>query len=338
MTEENEHIDYELITKFLAGEASAEEVAKIMLWRNASESNSHDFAEMETLWKQAGRVMPHEKAAVDVEKGWQKLNARIKAEEGHKATNMPKAKTKPLYHYFARVAAVLVVGIGLYWLYDYSTKSSGNVVLATADQVLNDTLPDGSTVSLNAYSQLTYEQSFGNRSRKVSLKGEGFFNVEHDAQKPFIIAANGTTVTVLGTSFYVQAYDSLAHITIGVKEGVVRATTHNMEETVKAGETIVIDNSSKELLSVESFDPNTLFWDSETLIFQNERMDRVFETLRTYYNAKIVAENTAVLNCRLTARFYGEDVDQILESISASFNLNTIKEGDQYIVSGSGCE
>lgn len=338
MAEENEHIDYELITKFLAGEVSANEAAQVMLWREASESNSRTFSEMETLWKEAGKATPRKRAQVDVDKGWQSLNARIQTEESPKEVHKPEATIKPLYYYFSRVAALLVVGISLYWIYDLSTQPSGNVVLAAVDQVLNDTLPDGSTVSLNVSSQLTYEQSFGNSSRKVSLKGEGYFSVQHDAQKPFVVEANGTTVTVLGTSFYVQAYDSLGQITIGVKDGTVKVTTKNVEQILKAGETMIIDRSSKEIQAIEPFDPNALFWDSATLIFKNERLGIVFETLQMHYNSIIVVENKAILNCRLTARFYGEDIDQVLESISESFNLSAIKENKQYIISGSGCE
>lgn len=340
MAEENEHINYELITKFLAGDANADEVAQVNSWRQASEANSHAFTEMETLWKQSGRTTLYKgvEVDVDVEKGWQKLNARIEAEKEDEAAHRPAAKTKDLSYYLTRIAAVLVVGIGLYWVYDYSVKPSGNVVLSAADHVFNDTLPDGSTISLNIHSQLIYESSFGDQNRSVTLKGEGYFNVEHDAQSPFVVETNGTTVTVLGTSFYVQAYDSLENVTIGVKEGIVEVTTRQMEQIIKAGETIVIDKASEELQAVQPFDPNVLFWDSKTLIFQNERLEVVFEMVRRNYNAVIVVEHAPIMDCRLTARFYGEDTDRILESIGASFNLNIIKENNRYIISGSGCE
>lgn len=336
MAEGNEHINYELITKFLAGEANADEVAQVNSWRHASEANSYAFAEMETLWKQSTRATSHNKVEVDVEKGWQKLNARIEAEKEDKSA-IPEAKTKNLYYYLARIAAVLVVGMGLYWLYD-SVNPSENVVLATSDHVLNDTLPDGSTISLNLHSQLIYESSFGDQNRRVTLIGEGYFNVQHDAQRPFVIEAHNATVTVLGTSFYVRAYDSLANVTVGVKEGTVKVITREMEQIIQAGETIVIDKASQELQTVEPFDPNILFWETETLIFQNERLEVVFETLRRNYNAVFVVEHNPILDCSLTARFYGEDIDQILEGISASFNLLIVKDNNRYIISGSGCE
>lgn len=338
MAEQNANIDYELITKYLAGEANADEKAEVMQWRKASERNTRAFSEMETLWQQAGTITPHEKAKVDVDQGWQKLRARIKDGDKPIENYGSGAKTRRLYYYFSRMAAVLIVGFGFYWLYEQFSQPSENVVIATANQVLNDTLPDGSTVALNANSQLSYTKEFGDQQRNVSLKGEGFFNVEHDAQKPFIVEANGATVTVLGTSFYVRAYDSLAQITIGVKDGTVRVTALQIEQILKAGESVTIDNASKKMKAIEPFDPNALFWESETLIFQNEKLETVFETLETYYDLEIIVENIEVLDCRLTAKFYGEDINQILEIISTNFNLLSIQEDNRYIISGSGCE
>src|SRR5690606_14747465 len=98
MAEENEHIDYELITKVLAGEASLDEVETVRHWREASKHNALAFSEMETLWNKAGKVMPHQKAQVDVDKGWQKLNARIDEIENSKVQQHSQGEVKNLYY------------------------------------------------------------------------------------------------------------------------------------------------------------------------------------------------------------------------------------------------
>lgn len=338
MAEENEHIDYELITKVLAGEASLDEVETVRHWREASKHNALAFSEMETLWNKAGKVMPHQKAQVDVDKGWQKLNARIDEIENSKVQQHSQGEVKNLYYYFTRVAAVLVVGLSLYWIYSQSFEPSKNMEIIATHAPQTDTLSDGSIVTLNINSRLSYTKSFGDGERKVVLQGEGYFDVAHDANKAFIIETSGVEITVLGTSFYVKAYDTLAQMTIGVKEGLVKVTTAHIEKTVEAGETIIIDNASKQLEDLVPFDPNALFWESGSLIFQNERLESVFHVLVAHYNTEIAIQDPSIANCRLTAKFYGEDIDQILESICASFDLHALKENDQYIISGSGCE
>lgn len=338
MAEENEHIVYELIAKYFAGETTAEEESRIMLWRKASESNDHAFAKMKILWEQAGKIAPHKTAAVDVDKGWQKFKTRIESTD--KVLEHPEtaSKDRSLYHYISRVAAVLVIGVGLYWAFQKLQPSKENIVLISADEVLNDTLPDGSAIALNTKSQLSFPEKFGNKQRNVSLKGEGFFHVKHNPQKPFTVAVRGALITVLGTSFYVQAYDSLERITVGVKEGAVKVATRHAEATLKAGESVMIDNVSKEIQTVGAFDPNALYWETNALIFQNEKLSTVFQTLEKHYAVNIVAENPKLLNCRLTAKFYSESIDQIFEIINTNFNLSSTNKGHLFIVSGNGCE
>jgi ferric-dicitrate binding protein FerR (iron transport regulator) len=61
-------------------------------------------------------------------------------------------------------------------------------------------LPDGTKVSLNRGSKISYPSTFEGQTREITLQGEAFFDVAHDAQHPFIIHAQGADIKVLGTS------------------------------------------------------------------------------------------------------------------------------------------
>ncbi|MBO9682945.1 MAG: FecR domain-containing protein [Flavisolibacter sp.] len=91
-------------------------------------------------------------------------------------------------------------------------------------KVIDMTLSDGSRVWLNAGSSVTYPVAFVGKERKVSITGEAYFEVAHDADKPFKVGKGGMEVTVLGTHFNVNAYDDEQAIKLTLLEGSVRVT------------------------------------------------------------------------------------------------------------------
>src|SRR5690606_23047237 len=67
-------------------------------------------------------------------------------------------------------------------------------------------LEDGSIVTLNAHSSLTLGVPFDEGERRVTLVGEGFFDVVHDAKRPFKVHIGNTQIEVLGTQFNVRSF------------------------------------------------------------------------------------------------------------------------------------
>ncbi|MDH7460637.1 FecR domain-containing protein [Chitinophagaceae bacterium 26-R-25] len=83
------------------------------------------------------------------------------------------------------------------------------------------TLPDGTKVWLNAASSLRFPTAFTGKERRVEITGEGYFEVEHNAEKPFYVSVGKTDVKVLGTHFNVMAYDDEEAKQITLLEGSV---------------------------------------------------------------------------------------------------------------------
>ncbi len=374
MADKNSKVDYELITKYLAGEASAEESYVVTLWLDSSPTNQQKFERLKLLWEQTGNIIPKKSAdldsvvksrrlnpsapgegpamgsskkpeltttpEVDVEQAWKKFQNRVNT-QSVAAEGKPhfQAKSRNIYYYLSRAAAVIILGVSAYLLYE-STKSKSilETRLATTNETTTDTLPDGSMVALNNFSELRFPEEFKTDERSVSLKGEAYFEVTSNPEKPFLVKVEGADIQVLGTEFTVRAYDSLDVIYVGVKEGSVSVSTADSEVILRTGESITIDKRTRRIDPVTAFNTNNLYWKSQTLIFQNEKLETVFETLENYYNIIISPENPSILDCRLTAKFYGEDIDQIFEIINTNFNLSSNRTNDQFIVSGHGCE
>ncbi|MBL4675843.1 MAG: FecR domain-containing protein [Mucilaginibacter sp.] len=97
-------------------------------------------------------------------------------------------------------------------------------------------LADGSKVYLNAGSSLRYPVSFSADTRTVELSGEAYFEVAHDAHKPFIVKASGQQIKVLGTHFNVKAYADEPGIKTSLLSGSVQLAAGNQTAMLKLGE------------------------------------------------------------------------------------------------------
>lgn len=338
MAEQNTNIDYELVTKYLSGEADQKESEQVELWIKASETNAKSYEQLKKLWKETGRIFPNEPSDVNVDKAWNKFHNRINNEKLTSKTLVPQ-KERSLFYYLTRVAAILIVGIIIYSMYDNIRERSSNIQLSTSDETVTDTLSDGSIISLNSKSNIKYPRNFKSDTRTVQLSGEAYFSVTPDPNKPFIVNTSEASIQVVGTSFYVRNYDSLSTIEIGVEKGEVIFNAIRTDSTfnLMAGESIIFNKMTKQIEAKEDFDPNELFWKTNTLIFQNTQLSEVFNTLENKYGIRIEVTNRHILNCRLTAKFSREEIDQIMEIINTNFNFNSEHTDDQFVIYGEGC-
>ena len=140
-----------------------------------------------------------------------------------KITNHNKAKNGSLL--IKILAACLVIGIGISWyaFQDSTYKPTENVAQeiitkkTLKGQKLNLFLGDGTEITLNSESTIRFPKIFGEEKREVFLEGEAFFDVQTDKERPFIITSDKLQTTVLGTSFNVRCYISVAVLSGKVK-------------------------------------------------------------------------------------------------------------------------
>lgn len=133
----------------------------------------------------------------DVELELKKLNSKLKSNEPiqiNRNTNTFRNFLNP----FLRVAAVVAIGLTVYYLPIYDNMSTFNTL---ADQQTTVALPDDSTVSLEKSSSLRFQKRNWNEERKVSLVGEARFKVAKGSA--FDVETWIGKVTVLGTDFRV---------------------------------------------------------------------------------------------------------------------------------------
>ena len=174
-------------------------------------------------------------------------------------------------------------------------------------------LADGSQVWLNAESSITYPVAFQGETREVRLQGEAYFEVAHDATRPFHVMANDMDIQVLGTSFNISAYpDSKRQTTL--VEGLVRITLKGQCTILHSEEQATETPKGLDVKKVNVI--NYISWKERRFIYQDKLLGEVMEDLGRWYNVNIFIANEEVYDYHLTANLPKyENMDKVLEII-----------------------
>lgn len=183
------------------------------------------------------------------------------------------------------------------------------------------TLADGTRVWVNAASQLRFFTANRGAERLVSLEGEAYFEVAHDAGRPFVVESGGQRIRVLGTHFNVRAYDSdpIVHTTLVEGSVEVSSLCGGPHVRLAPGEQAAFDRRSDGPIGVTCVDPSlALAWRSGHFVFSHATVSEILEELSRWYPFEY--EVAPALDCfRFTGQFprCGE-LDRILEIIASS--------------------
>lgn len=155
------------------------------------------------------------------------------------------------------------------------------------------TLSDGTKVWLNSASSLQYPSNFTGKARKVILKGEGYFEVSHDASKPFIVSSAKQEVEVLGTHFNINAYGDEQLVKTTLLEGSVKvAGTISGKTTdqlyLKPNQQSVLSQND---ISVKVVDAaSAIDWKNGYFIFKKEDIRSIMRKYARWYDIDVAYE------------------------------------------------
>lgn len=326
----NLHIPNELLAKYFAHEATDEEIKAVESWAGSSLGNREIFQQYHGVWIDTGVIAPLlPEESFDVEVAWQKVKAKkVKRLNTSNNTWLSTAW---------KIAASIILAFGLGWfIYQFYSVSSEHEYF-TETEIATVKLADGSGVVLNKNSSLKYPKKFGENGRKVELNGEAFFNVEPDPDKPFIIHVGEASVQVLGTSFNVDG-GTPGTIEVVVETGTVLFSAGRENMILKAGDKGIY-HVEKRQLKVDQKEKTGAdqFWRTKKLTFTGETLYEVIEVLEKEFKVQIAFEHPAISNCHIAVTFENESVDDILQIIALTHDLEIITHNDHYFLSGKGC-
>ncbi|MDR0995145.1 MAG: FecR domain-containing protein [Tannerella sp.] len=195
----------------------------------------------------------------------------------------------------AVVAAALASGIltGLY--YHAHRQNAGPVALAECfapdGELRRLVLPDSSVVTLNSGSLLVYPKQAGGHERYVYLNGEAFFEVKHDAERPFVVKTDGVDVRVLGTQFDVSAYPDEADITTTLLKGSVRLHFPKHPDLpdyqLQPDYQLIFNKKNAWPIMKKVSDKYIGAWRNNKLTFSASPLEKVLETFGHHFNVEV---------------------------------------------------
>lgn len=333
----NENINIEsLLVKYLNNEATEMEVSEVNSWRSLSEENESYFQELQLIWLDTGIVSDNkevESLTVDTDKAWSKLSARIDEENVFKTSGF-----KLNISFLTKVAAVLILVIGGIWFFNFvSQETAINQELIATNNTINKKLSDSSLIVLNKNAKLIYPSEFTGDERRVKLKGEAYFNITPNKEKPFIIEVDESIVKVLGTSFVVRESIIDSTISVFVETGKVMFSYNHQEVVLTKGMSATFNKKTKAINKEKTPLINLGAWESKKLTFKQTSLKEVVKVLNEVYNKNVTLQNESMNNCSLTVTFNNESFEDVMEIIQATFNYELEEVAGAIIIKGDGC-
>lgn len=316
-------IDFDLFIKYFAGKAAPEEAMLVEEWADGSTENQAFVKSLHQSWLEAGSEAY---ASPDVAAEW--ADFRDKHQIGHTRTLRRPGKL-----WLGRVAAaacIVLTAFAGYYVFNAQNQNEPTEIAEAKDKAEEVRLSDGTRVVIQPVGELVYPVHFKEHSREVTLVGDGTFDVMHNPEQPFVLHLGELHVKVLGTSF------SVAHAGKETSVKVIRGKVafYNKKDTlyIAAGETGKYNRKDKKFL-LEKAIPLT-----GSFHFDKTPMSEVVNTLNSYFKVNIRLINPDVNKCKLSAGFENQTLSDILNDISATFNLTYTIEDAHIDINGQGCK
>jgi ferric-dicitrate binding protein FerR (iron transport regulator) len=325
----------DLIGKVLAGEGTAQEQELVLRWANESEANRQYYDHLKTIFQKAAST--EIQIQFDTDAAWNKVRKKIQKEP---ARVIPLHTGKQTFTQVWRIAAGVIILLGVtYFTYQIMAPATQTLAVVSDSLTRQDTLPDGSTAFLNKKSELTYQYNPREKTRKVVLKGEAYFSVKHEDEKPFVIEADEILVRDIGTEFNLKAYPDKDTIEIIVTHGEVQFYTRlDSGLNLQAGQKAIYSKRNKQFYRIDKPDTNALAYKTKIFSFNNTDLRSVVNLLNEVYDSKIKLANEKLYSCRLTANFKEDNASIIAEVIAETMGLTLTRKENEIILDGKGCD
>ncbi len=251
----------------------------------------------------------------------------------------PKTRTMPRWsREFMRTAAVLALTIGLgahfYSRLQQRIDVAQSIISVPVGQQLNLTLSDGTQVTVNGSSTITYPAIFSTKERRVHLSGEAYFAVTHDQKHPFIVETSDYDVEVLGTEFNVEAYENSGEFVASLVNGKVKVTNQD-----DPAESIVLMPGQQarlaegrlvvgEIPAYEDF-----LWRDGLIAFKQASFVDMMELFEKYYGVHIIYNAGALPKGTFSGKIrISEGIDHALWALQQNSSFVYEKNADSMII------
>ena len=327
--------DWQLIDRYLAGEASADEIAELDTRTKADPAWA---SALDLLRARSSRASA---PARDTDAAWSRLQSRLTTAPAVSPPRQLTIRAPRATRAWLRAAAAIVVlagSITTWRLVSSHTDGQPNAVLAGLNDINTPngsrqtiTLGDGSVVTLNAGSRLRWASAFTPNGRDVYLDGEAYFSVTHDAARPFRVHARGTVAHDLGTRFTVRAYPEIPHVEVVVAEGLVSlrhdTPTATDSAVLSAGQLGRLGDSGVPVIESNVTVDRWTAWTGGALVFEGLTLRDALPQLERWFDVDIAIADSTLSHRRVQARFHNETLPQMLDALSLALGAGWSRSG-----------
>lgn len=318
-----------------------ERIAEWQHWLSSDEAHREAFQRVESFWQLsdavAARWPTEDQVKQDEYSGRESVTAwrsRSKAvaprRREPRATSRVRARPFGWLLVGAPLAAIIAFAAVIYWpLIKVTIQGGWQTSIRTGiGETRTLTLPDGTTVSAGGDTALV--ATLLPRSRTVVLsRGDAYFQVAREPERPFTVRAGSTTVTDIGTAFDVKVLDG---VIISVAEGMVRVSTKVMTHLgavqLEAGQSLALEAFDK-VPVVTTVNPAEVGgWRQGRLQYVDEPLAGVVADLSRYSTCRIVVGDANVAGLRVTGVVFLDNINGWLASLGSTFHVNVAAEGN----------
>lgn len=363
---ENNEITLDILYKYFSDQASEKEIDAILAWLDKESSNKEEFAKAKKIFIETTNSYSNAKEQGRI--AYLNLEKRIGVDKSIKA----QTSYNNSINFVVRYAALFLILLGL-TVTAYILGKSNNNIFSKEDFYVVDvpyggkssiTLPDGSTIHLNAGSKLKYNKNLGINTREIYLEGEGLFEVEKD-KRPMIVHTSHIDIEVLGTVFNVKSYIDEDNIEATLLKGSIKVET--LEEKLdvpiylKPNEKLVYNKTDSEIAInknlIDSSDKHkendplqkdllkkkykitsnvdvytSVAWKDGKYIFTGETLEQLATILTRKFDITFSFENEEMKNITYSGTLRDYPIEQVLEALSlTSPVIYQIKEKNVYL-------
>ena len=305
---------YQLIIEYFEKTISDDGLTFLQEWIELSPEHLDQFIETIKILEASKAYFKHEDKE---EENWKQIQSKL---------SLPSETPKPIFKIkgFIYAAACTVVCVLSFLFYKQQIKKPLPIDYA---EISNPdgrhskvVLPDNSIVYLGGGSKIKYNKRFLGKKRIIMLEGEAFFEVVHQAKRPFVVKSGVIETVVLGTSFNVKAFTAEHKIAITVKTGKVGVLSaglgnHEFVKFLLPDEQIEINTVSGLYTFIKTDASAIAAWRDNHFVFYNTPLREIARSLEHHYGVKIEFTDPELGNSRLTAKFNTIPIEEVMNNI-----------------------
>lgn len=319
---EEEKVEYHnLIIKFFTGEISDSEMILLKSLLDLNPENRRIFNEKNEIWQ--GTSEQAKLKYYNVDTGWMNVSLRLGLGKtnGRSFTILSKNNFMILIA-AATIACLIAIGALGSWMAKKTTfqktASASTRVSTNEGEKAHIFLADSTEITLNSGSTLQYNGQYNIKDRRVEFRGEAFFNVRSNPEKPFVVQLDQMSVSATGTRFNIFSFGNEDRVETTLEEGAITVSIKGSEPVkVKSGQQVVYFVKSKKVLVKDVVTDTYTSWKENKLRFNDTPFEEVLRRIGRKYNVRFEISNRDLLNLKYTATFIDESIEDVMQMLKA---------------------